>query len=876
MFVPVLRIGVLPLLLLINVSLCAQGIRGSVHTAEQVPLSFTTIYIRQLETGTTTNQEGRYEIKLAPGQYDLVFQYLGYQTAVRTVTVADSWRELDVTLPEQVMQLQEVEVRAGKEDPAYTIIRKAIAKSKFHRLQVQHYSARVYVKGAGRVKDVPFLLERRMKKEGVDSSTVFLSESVSEVTFDQPNTVTERVISIRSIGEGNNTSPTPFINGSFYKPTVAQAISPLSPRAFAYYRFRYEGSFEDRGHTVNKIRVIPRSRGDNVFDGYIFLIEDLWSIHSLNLFTYRQGFKIQANQIYNPIAEAVWLPVTHRIEVTGKVLGFDLEYKYLATVADYAIELNTDLKNDFEVVDEKVDQELAKALAEEEKSAADTSGVSPDPKAFKQQQRYTRQQLKRALRDYEKELDRQEEAPEVVSDFNLAVDSLAYEKDSAYWATVRPVPLNLRERQSYRKLDSLAVAEENENPEDDGTNKKRGSVGSLLLGTTVDLGQKSSFQYVSPLGELRFNPVEGAHFNVPLTYRTELDSTRRLEISAVPRYAFARNKLIGKGAVSLRYPSAGRSARVSVEGGRFVSQFNEQEPISSLINTFTALVQKRNYVRLYEKGYGRLTLDQPLGPRLTLTTTAEWADRRPLLNQTDFSLRRREEADFAPNAPTNIEQADTRFAPHQALWGAVTLGAEPWQKYYVRNGRKRRIEYSSPHFHLTYRTGLPNVLGSDVDYDLLEVGVRHQWRPGARGRLDYLLYAGAFLNNQQLYFMDFHHFAGNRVLVQESDPVGSFRLLDYYTFSTQERYAVAHGHYQFRKLLLTRIFEVRLLGLQENVFVNYLKTSASPHYTEVGYSLDNIFRFFRVEAVAGFDNGQYRDFGIRIGISTNLGNAIGF
>ena len=168
------------------------------------------------------------------------------------------------------------------------------------------------------------------------------------------------------------------------------------------------------------------------------------------------------------------MPVTHRIEVTGKVLGFDLEYKYLATVGDYAIELNTDLENDFEVVDEKVDRELAKALAKEEKSAANTSEVSPDPKAFRQQQRYTRQQLKRALRDYEKELDRQEEAPEVVSDFNVAVDSLAYQKDSAYWATVRPVPLNLREQQSYRKLDSLAVAEEEESPENEGANKKRG------------------------------------------------------------------------------------------------------------------------------------------------------------------------------------------------------------------------------------------------------------------------------------------------------------------------------------------------------------------------------------------------------------------
>ncbi|MGB3850058.1 MAG: DUF5686 family protein, partial [Tunicatimonas sp.] len=627
-----------------------------------------------------------------------------------------------------------------------------------------------------------------------------------------------------------------------------------------------------RGHTVNKIRVIPRSRGDNVFDGYIFLIEDQWSIHSLNLFTYRQGFKIQASQIYSPIQEAVWLPVTHRIEVTGKVLGFDLEYKYLATVGNYVITLNPDLKSDFVVVDEEIDQELAEALAQEERADRDTAAV-PDEQSFRQQQRYTRKQLKRALRSYEKELDRQEEAPEVVSNFNLEVDSLAYEKDSAYWATVRPVPLNTRERQSYQKLDSLATTEESE---DNGVGKKRGSVGSLLLGTTVDLGAKGSFQYVSPLGELRFNPVEGANFNVPLTYRAELDSTYRLEISAVPRYSFARNKLIGKGAVSLSYPSAGRSARVSVEGGRFVSQFNEAEPISPLLNTFTALLQKRNYLKLFEKDYGRLTLDHPLGPRLTLAATAEWAERRPLVNQTDYALRRRETRAFAPNAPTNIELSDTRFVTHQALWGALTLGYEPWQKYYVRNGERRRIEHSSPHFSLTYRTGIPNVLGSDVNYDLLEVGVRHRWRPGARGRLDYALHAGTFLNNRPRYFMDFRHFAGNRLLVQESDPVGSYRLLDYYSFSTQQRYVGAHAHYQFRKLLLTRIFEVRLLGLQENVFANYLKTSASPHYTEVGYSLDNIFRFFRAEVVAGFNDGKYQDFGFRIGISTNLGNAIGF
>ena len=123
--------------------------------------------------------------------------------------------------------------------------------------------------------------------------------------------------------------------------------------------------------------------------------------------------------------------------------------------------------------------------------------------------------------------------------------------------------------------------------------------------------------------------------------------------------------------------------------------------------------------------------------------------------------------------------------------------------------------------------------------------------------------------------MDWKHFPGNQVVVQESDPVASFRLLDYYTYSTKEQYVAAHLYYQFRKLLLTRIFEVRLLGLKENLLVNHLKTSTSPHYTEVGYSLDNIFRFFRLEGVASFEQGRYRGFGIRIGISTSLGGAVG-
>jgi hypothetical protein len=53
------------------------------------------------------------------------------------------------------MYCRTVTVKAGKEDPAYTIMRKAIAKAKFHTQQIDAYSATVYIKGKGQLTDYP-------------------------------------------------------------------------------------------------------------------------------------------------------------------------------------------------------------------------------------------------------------------------------------------------------------------------------------------------------------------------------------------------------------------------------------------------------------------------------------------------------------------------------------------------------------------------------------------------------------------------------------------------------------------------------------------------------------------------------------------------
>ena len=60
--------------------------------------------------------------------------------------------------------LQTVTVKAGNEDPAYTIMRKTIAKAQYHLQQLDSYSARVYIKGSGQLKDYPWLGETTIGK----------------------------------------------------------------------------------------------------------------------------------------------------------------------------------------------------------------------------------------------------------------------------------------------------------------------------------------------------------------------------------------------------------------------------------------------------------------------------------------------------------------------------------------------------------------------------------------------------------------------------------------------------------------------------------------------------------------------------------------
>lgn len=864
----------LALTLLMSFSAFAGGIRGTIKGDDGAILAFASVFVKQTSAGAATDMEGRFELSLPPGQYDVLFQYLGYETTQRKIEVGADFVEINIVLKTQVVVLQNVVIKAGKEDPAYTIMRKAIGKAKYHTQQLDNYTAKVYIKGKGQLKDYPWFAKKAVEKEGITKDRVFISESVSEIKYTRPNKFEEKVIAVYTKGKDRNTSPNQFVFGSFYEAEIAEVVSPLSPKAFSYYKFEYLGSFKDNNYEISKIKVTPRSKGDNVFEGMIFIVEDWWSIHSLDLRTVKLGINFKVKQIYNPIEDKAWLPISQQFFVDGKVFGFEFTAEYLATLKDYKITLNPDLVvAEMKVIDEKIEKEEAKKI--EKKFSKKDQQIQERLASGKE---VTNKELRQMVREYEKQEQKETKEPEVLSESTFTVDSAAYKKDSTFWADIRPVALSKQEERGYQINDSISTVER-QREEGDTLKSRKGKKGfrptDLLVGNSYRINKTTDFRIHFPYGG--FNTVEG--FN--LIYRTSLykrwvikdktDSTKRsrtsrLEISPIARYAFSRQLLTGK----LRVEYRNQNQRITLEGGRYVEQFNSDEPIHSFVNTLTSLFSGDNWMKLYEQDFIDLKYRNRINDKFTITSSWALSRRHELDNRSDYTFFSDNKENYRPNAPVNVETLNTGFEDNTAFTGAVGIEARPWQKYRIRNGNKYRIQNSSPVLSFNYKKGFNGVFGSDVNYDLIEAGIRQQIKFGIRGTFDVNLKAGKFLNADKLYFMDYKHFLGNKTPIITTDPVGSFRLMDYYLYSTRDQFVSVSAHYHFRKFLITRIPMIRLMGVQENFFVNYLSTPSSKNFTEVGYGLDGILRIFRIEGAVAFTNGTYQDYGFRIGISSIL------
>lgn len=856
-------------------NLSAQGLSGRITNQAGESIAFATVFVAALHHGTTANMEGEYHLPLLPGEHEVRFQYLGYQTKTQRVQIGSSVMQLDVVMQPQQYVLPEVIVTASGEDPAYYIMRRAIGMSQYYLNQVSEYTAGVYLKGSGVLTRIPALMRRQLQRDGMEEGKYFVTETLSEIAYTMPDQTRTRVISTRSSGDDRSTNPMSIVTISLYR-DINGIISPLSRNAFQVYRFKLEGTFMENGYQVNKIRVTPRRAGPDLYRGHIYIKDGSWSLHTVDLRIEQNLFTADIRQVYNPVAEGVWMPVSHDFFFQVSAMGFEMEYTYVVSVSDYQVTLNPELDHAFYALLGKQDSdlilleqrqariELGRADLQRQLEPRSTIGVAKSPRQKQIATLMDRNDLNnREMRQLNRLVRREARANQPrpsleVTGFSMEVDDSASLRTAHYWRQSRPVPLTQQEMESFEELPADTLGEEK---------KARSPLPKILLGSSHKLNESLTLRHNGLVGlsSYSYNTIDGLLFSksIGLQYRMPTDKSIHLQLK--PAWAFTRENLTAILNGHYFYDPF-RRATLGFEGGRDTRDFNPAGGMAPFINTIATLFLTRNDRKLFEQDFFRLWHSTDVVNGLMLETSLEMARRMPLSNHTTFAISKWGSNNFTPNIP-DIKGQETVIMPEHNAFIADMRLSYTHRHYFRRVGqRKQMLSSRWPTLSLYYRQGFENILGSDTRFQLLESSIRQQFSIKMVGEFSYLMQGGKFLNSDQLFTPDYRHFHGNTTWVIPASGMHIFRALGFYQNSTPSEFALGHLQYEHARILLKRLpFMARTLA-REKIFANLLATPEHKAYWEAGYGINQMFLLFNLEVVTSFRGSKHQYSGFRIGI----------
>ncbi|MBC6425420.1 MAG: carboxypeptidase-like regulatory domain-containing protein [Ekhidna sp.] len=823
---------VIPLLLLLSFSTFSQtGIKGITGNEAGEILPFSTVYIKGTTVGTTSNASGRFFLKTPSGNHTIVAQHIGYKTLEKKVSISEgSALSIDFVLEEQALQLKTVVVTGSDEDPAYRIIREAMEKRKFYKNEVNAFKADAYLKGLFRLDKRPEQILGQ--KITIDTGIVYLSESVSKFSFEMPDKVSETMISSKVSGDdqGFSFNQASDFNINAYSKNIdlnmeRAYVSPISGQAFLFYDYELLGIFEENGKSINKIRLLPKRATDPVFEGIVYIVEDEWRFHSIDLLvTKKRGLEfidsLKINQVFAPVDHDIWMPLSQNFSFRFGAFGFKGSGYYIGVFSNYEIEPNYEMYEETGLYQEKFGNEEKKDLFREE--------------------------------DF---------TPEI-----LFVEEKSNERDSAYWRDTRPIPLTIIEEKDYRIKDSVRVVKESVSYKDSvdaETNKL--TLGNILSGYTHSNSIKEQYWTIpSILSLLQYNTVEGFVPEVQSTYLKQVNERTKYWIRPSIRYGFSNERFNAKLEGSYRKLDD-KFTQFYAGGGRYISQFNEEGIITPFVNSYLTLFSGDNYLKIFEKSFAYTRFRQEVKNGVLFTGNLEYSSRDTLTNTTDYIWTKSENINFTGNQPSNQEISETGFESHQALIATAGFRFRIKQKYATRPDGKIIYASKYPEFTFTYKKAF-KVFGADLDYDFIELRITDEVPLGLVGTSNWAIAGGGFLNKNELTFVDFRHFAGNQTNFSQVDRPLKFELLPFYEFSTSDSFIEAHYEHHFNEFIFNKIPLIRKLNLQAVGSANYLYTDTLGNYVEAGAGIEHIFKFLRLDYYWAYRNGNFFAKGYRIGV----------
>ena len=755
----------------------SNHINGVISDKYGEPLPFASIYIKNTTYGVSSNAFGEYFIELKPGNYTIVYSYIGFKSDEKLIILQDIPQKINIILYENDQNLIEYEVVSNTKNKALEIIDK-VKKVKNDYVR-KSYSSKEYSKNT--IEKRQFKLQRKdtievwqldtSKTINLKNDVLKFVESYGDFYSIEPNkknwsfkayqdfadTKQEQdFVIIQSFEDFGNYNITPeyevedkyeflitlseiefdlFKNNIPIQIANKPIVSPLSPGSRTYYKYDYLGFFPQKDSTkIHKIQITPRFKNELLLEGVLFIEDSTFLIKSVEL------------ELSGPIQSEF------------NIENFHIIQNYQQFESQNVI--------DRKIIDYTIKEEIFKIIGNAVVINSNFNLSEKKPDYFKKNQ---------------------------VKFFSDSANLISNEQ----WDGFRAIDLKKNEVDYIQYTDSLRDYYQSEQYAlEQDSNYNKISLAKLLW---QGIGHKNRYKgysfYIWPVvSQFNFFGIGGYRHNLGFNYNKNISDKFKISTENNIDYGIVNKDFKGSTKISI-ISNNEKYKQLTIGIG------DDYKPINRFPSISTAF-SRSNYVR---KQHIQTAYRTELLNGLYGEMKLEYCLQTPIDN---LDL----ESDIFNSTDSILELTPLGFEPYRKFESRIQLTWLPFQKFYYKKNKKVVLGTKFPTVNFIYRKGVPKIFQSEVNFDYLELGVNDEFTIPHLGKSKWNIQMGAFVNKKNLRVIEWKYFRGSdRGFF--SNPLSSFQLLGTTLFS-ESSYLRGNYVHSFDGNIFNKLPLIGKLGLQ--------------------------------------------------------------
>ena len=797
------------------------------------PIPFANVVYKGSTIGTTTDFEGNYILKSATPTDSLATSYVGYKSKSKSLKKGVK-QVINFQLEEDVTRLREAVVFAG-ENPAFAVLRKVgDTKSEHDKRKLFAYETEAYTKIEididnmsekfrnrkimKKISQVMDSVDRIAGEDGKPILPMFISENVSKLYYrDNPQLKTENILhsKINGLGVEDGYMSTQLIGASFQE-----------------YNF-----YQNWLHIVGKDFISPIADGGRLY--YNYDLTD--SVYIDNHYCYRIDFSAKSPQDL-AFMGAMWITKNeYALKQIDASIGKQANLNFIEKIK---------LQQELEPTGEGAWFPMkTRVLLDVSELSKNTAGL--------------------LAKFYVSNKNIVTNKPRDPSFYVRAIvtDEQAYfNKEEDYWDSLRHEPLSETEKSVNRMIDTLRNIP---------VVKTYTDIILIIIDGYYEVGKFDVGPYISMLA---VNNIEGLRLQAG--FQTNSGFSKKWVVASQLGYGFKDERV--KYSVNLqRILSKERWTTASVGVRSDVARIGVDDEALADNYVFLAAQRFGNFRRGFYFNESRFNIQREFLKGFTQRMAFRYNTFMPAYS-------------FGYYDPSEVDSVSSSYQTSEVIFEARFARDE----IFLQNETERLSLGTTkwPIITLKYTRGFKGLSGSDFNYNKVKLSFNQHIRWGLLGAGDFLV-SGEYIFEALPYTLLANHL-GNQTPIYS--PV-TYNLMNFGEFVSDSYVSFQYRH-NFEGLLLNRVpllrrLKWRLVGTanvlyggltQKNrdIILDELPDGTIPlstgsldrskPYVELGYGVENIFKFFRVDFIHRLTYLDYnpsvntRRFGILVGVQITL------